>query len=139
MTFGSPALYPSFWDRVVPEPNTGCWIWTGGGKGNGYGVARSPATGKARSAHRVAYEALVGEVPEGKEIDHLCRVKCCVNPAHLEAVTRSVNLRRRFLKTHCPKGHEYTEGNIYIRPPGSTRAGHRTCRACLWKTGRRRA
>lgn len=84
-------------------------------------------------AHRYAYELLVGPIPEGLHIDHLCRVRLCVNPAHLEAVTCHENNRRstsptavNAKKTHCPRGHEYTEENTYFAPPD----GRRMCKPC---------
>lgn len=81
--------------RIVESPG-GCWIFTGAKQSRGYG---SVGIGNKRTAlaHRVAYEALVGPVPEGMTIDHLCEVKACVNPAHLEVVTAAENLRRYFV------------------------------------------
>ena len=78
-------------------------------------------------AHRWAYEDKVGPIPEGLDIDHLCRVRACVNPGHLEPVTRAENIRRAAAaKNACPAGHAYTEDNTYIRP-GTV---HRRCREC---------
>ena len=86
-------------------------------------------------AHRLAFESLVDPVPKGLHIDHLCRVRCCVNPAHMEPVTPGENVRRgeameKFRRwaasiTHCPRGHEYNDANTYIDKKGS-----RCCRAC---------
>jgi len=92
-------------------------------------------------AHRFSYQLLVGNIPEGLEIDHLCRNKICVNPAHLEAVTHLTNMRRgdhnrgrhHAAKTHCPKGHEYTPENTYTshRALSDGTVGlSRFCRAC---------
>lgn len=70
----------------------GCWVWTGSRNRNGYG--QMFFDGRSRLAHRVAYAAYIGPIPDGLSIDHLCRTKCCVNPEHLEAVTASENVRR---------------------------------------------
>lgn len=103
----------------------GCWLWTGDANNVGYGKVRR--NGKAHRAHRYAYEQLVGPIPEGLTLDHLCRVRLCVNPAHLEPVTLRENVMRgtsvtaiNAKKTHCPRGHEYDR--IY--------AGHRKCQTC---------
>ncbi|WP_331756166.1 HNH endonuclease (plasmid) [Streptomyces sp. NBC_01590] len=97
-----------------------CWLWTGYMRPDGYGKARG------RQAHRVVYELLVGPIGEGLELDHLCRRVACVNPVHLEPVTRLENMRRRYaLVTHCKSGHEFTPENTYVMPDG-----HRSCRTC---------
>ena len=97
----------------------GCWMWTGR-QIKGYGQYGS------RLAHRVAYLLLVGPIPDGLEIDHTCRRPLCVNPAHLEPVTRAENQRRRSeAQTHCKHGHEFTPENTY-----RMRHGGRKCRAC---------
>ena len=119
-------------EKVMPEPNSGCWLWIGGLDGKGYGQIKHQ--GKHRRTHRIAYELFVGPVPQGLELDHLCRVRECCNPAHLEPVTHSVNMRRSPItygknQTHCKHGHEFTPENTYIGAPGK-----RYCRAC----GRRR-
>jgi hypothetical protein len=76
--------------------------------------------------HRAVYERYVGPIPPGLEIDHLCRVRNCVNPAHLEAVTRGENVRRQMaVITHCPQGHEYTTANTRVG-----RDRKRGCRRC---------
>lgn len=108
--------------RFVPEPNTGCWLWIGHvDERLGYG--RMVIDGKRRVAHRIAYEALVGPIPDGLQLDHLCRVRCCVNPSHLQPVTQQENIRRgqgipamNAAKTHCPKGHAYSSENTYWQP-----------------------
>jgi hypothetical protein len=123
-----------FWPKVQKTPG-GCWLWTASlCKGTGYGQFREGGRGsRMRTAHRVAYELLVGPVPAGLQLDHLCRVRRCVNPAHLEPVTNRENqLRgagfpaRNAAKTHCAHGHEYTPENTYLHPS----TGHRRCRAC---------
>jgi len=96
-----------------------CWLWTGEIDLKGYGVIT--IKGKRRRAHRIIYELLIGEIPLGLEIDHLCRVRNCVNPKHLEPVSRTENLRRNVpfrkevLKTHCKNGHEFSLKNTKIR------------------------
>jgi len=120
-----------FWARVdrngpTPDyaPSLGpCWLWTGSLNRLGYGNGRYD--GRTMSAHRAAYTLLVGPIPKGMQLDHLCRVRRCVNPAHLEPVTQSTNmLRARSLITHCPQGHPYDEVNTYWH------RGRRNCRAC---------
>lgn len=114
--------------------DTPCWLWTGAvDKGSGY--ARFRMHSNTRLGHRVAYVHYVGPVQEGLELDHLCRVRRCVNPAHLEPVTHSVNLMRgagpgivrarSAAVTHCPKGHAYSPDNTYL-----DRNGCRMCREC---------
>jgi hypothetical protein len=107
-----------------------CWLWTASQRGNGYG--QFTVNGKGVSAHRFAYELMIGPIPEGLDLDHLCRARACVNPAHLEPVTNAENILRgtcppaiNARKTHCPRGHEYTPENTYVNP-----AGGRECRAC---------
>jgi hypothetical protein len=117
----------ALWSRVTV---TGfCWLYDGWLDGHGYGYTRYE--GKSRRAHKLAYEELVGPVPEGLVLDHLCRVRNCVNPDHLEAVTTKVNLMRGFgharknaEKTHCVNGHEFTPENTY------NDGIQRYCRAC---------
>ncbi|MFN2485673.1 MAG: HNH endonuclease signature motif containing protein [Acidimicrobiia bacterium] len=117
--------------KVRRDPN-GCWLWTGN-LANGYG--RFWLGGKTQPAHRVAYEELVGPVPDGLELDHLCFNKSCINPWHLEAVTHAENVRRsdvalgiRSAATHCAQGHEYTPENTIPRHRNG--AIHRRCRQC---------
>jgi hypothetical protein len=133
--YGDPTIYlrsrrntPSderFWERVDAEGD--CWIWTGRINADGYGQFDDSGT---RSAHRWAYEYLVGEVPDGLQLDHLCRVRDCVNPDHLEPVTPAENSRRGVagalnrVKTACPQGHPYDDANTAIR------RGKRNCREC---------
>jgi hypothetical protein len=105
-----------------------CWLWTAWIERNGYG--RFWLDGRQHGAHRVAYELYVGAIPADLEIDHLCRVRHCVNPAHLEAVTSSENARRmaelRVPYQHgrdaCPNGHPYDDENTVETATG---------RACL--------
>jgi len=124
----------SFKSRIEPGPN-GCWNWTGprGGRGH-YGSITLPGR-RSAYAHRWAYEHYVGPIPDGLEIDHLCRNTLCVNPDHLEAVTHKVNMQRtpKALKTHCDNGHRYSAENTYIKPNGC-----RDCRECRRERDRKR-
>ena len=123
-------LLASFNSKYIPEPNSGCWLWEAGCSRSGYGYISQAR--KMRQAHVVAYELFVGRVPEGKELDHLCGVRCCVNPAHLEPVTHRENLRRgktlialNNAKRTCCNGHEFTAENTYVWTDES-----RQCRIC---------
>lgn len=125
-----------FWSRV--EKTETCWLWRGTIMPNGYGTFTSERGGSAL-AHRIAYELAKGPVPDGLPLDHLCRVRHCVNPAHLEPVTNQENLRRgdgwtgqRARQTHCKHGHPFDEANTRIRPNGT-----RQCRACAREQARR--
>lgn len=116
--------------RAVTNEN-GCWLWPGSADGKGYGQVT--ALGKVMSTHRTIYEAAKGRIPKGLQIDHLCREPRCCNPDHLEAVTPRENtlrgnspaLARLRTKTHCLRGHSYTEGNTY-----RDKQGRRSCRKC---------
>lgn len=121
-----------FWPKVQKTPT--CWIWTAGTTKDGYGrIYLGGGRGAKRSvAHRVAYELLVGSVPDGMVLDHLCRVTSCVNPDHLEVVTVRENTRRgtnAWATAHrtgtCHRGHSLAEGNYYVGTNGS-----RTCKEC---------
>lgn len=107
-----------------------CWLWTGLVQSNGYGVFN--VAGRPQRAHRVSYEMHVGPIPPGLQIDHLCRVRKCVNPAHLEPVTARENSRRA-MRTHCVNGHEFTSENTYMN------GGKRYCRTCRRDRNRSRA
>lgn len=123
-----------FWSKVdkngpIPEyrPELGpCWRWRFGRSKAGYGTYR--LRGLTEYAHRISYELLIGPIPAGLTLDHLCRVRHCVNPAHLEAVSIQVNVSRRIdiNKSHCVHGHPYTPENAYVSPRGM-----RQCRACI--------
>lgn len=107
---------------------SGCWLWTGAANSKGYGQVG--VRGVSRSTHRVAYELLVGPIPDGLQIDHLCRVRLCCNPSHLEPVTHMENHMRRpdVHKSHCIHGHEMTPENTIVKNfRGSVR---RNCRVC---------
>lgn len=117
-----------FWSKV--ERTESCWLWTAAVDPMGYGrFYVSP--GRTGLAHRVAYELVVGPIPSGLVLDHLCRTPACVNPAHLEPVTLAENLRRgdrpHAGKTTCPLGHA-----LDYRYPD----GRRGCRTCTNAQGR---
>lgn len=111
----------------------GCWIWRGSKHDKGY--ARVYFKGKMYSGHRFMYELFRGNVPNGLEMDHSCKVTSCINPYHVEPVTHLENVRRgnanyNIYKTHCSNGHMFTDMNTYIRhnKDGSYRG--RMCRTC---------
>ena len=127
-----------FWTKVnfagpVPEhrPELGpCWLWTGCTDRYGYGKFGTHR--EVGSAHRYAYEFCVNPIPDGLQIDHLCRTRPCQNPDHMELVTSRVNTLRgegitaqKARQTHCIRGHEFNEENMYIHG-----RGYRKCRAC---------
>lgn len=142
-----------FWEKVnkrgpVPDrrPDLGpCWMWLAGEDGHGYG--KFHVNKRRQKAYRIAYQLVVGPIPDGLQLDHLCRVRMCVNPAHLEAVTQRENIMRgegisvRLMrgemvgnraKTHCPKGHPYDEENT-----GRDKKG-RYCKECGRRSARER-
>jgi hypothetical protein len=112
---------------------SGCWLWQAHINYLGYGAMRKDS--QMVGAHRVSYEIFKGPIPHGHEIDHLCRVRNCVNPNHLEAVTKRENISRsegvsvqNARKTFCKYGHELTEENVYHRKDG------RQCKICRRQT-----
>ncbi|MDE2097003.1 MAG: HNH endonuclease [Patescibacteria group bacterium] len=132
-------ISPRLEAKIERIPESGCWLWTAALQSNGYGYTRDSSG--MRLAHRAVYTALRGPIPAGLDLDHLCRVRCCVNPAHLEPVTRQVNLLRgtpgawmkrvAASRNACAAGHEYTPENTRMR--GKTRL----CRICERAHGRR--
>lgn len=130
----------------VPEPNTGCVLWLGCCNHHGYAViGKLEGDNRTRLAHIVAYEAARGAVPSGMVLDHLCRVRSCINPRHLEPVTpRENSLRgdcaasRNAAKTHCPRGHAYSGENLLMRQRASGEFIGRGCKKCIRATAERR-
>ena len=128
-----------FWAKVnkagPPWDGNSCWIWEGTREADGYG--RFKPGPRPVMAHRFAYQLLSGSIPEGLQLDHLCRNRGCVNPMHLEAVLPVVNIRRGMTgkvnnrnsrKTHCPQGHPYDLLNTYHWPNAPSQS--RLCREC---------
>jgi len=132
-----PSVFDRFWAQVEKSTTPdGCWTWLGRVNNHGYGSIR--IMGRLIDptlVHHFAYELLVGPIPKGMEIDHLCKNRRCVNPAHLEPVTRSENCKRgdsglawalhQRAKTHCPQGHPYDLFNTYY-----DKNGGRQCKIC---------
>lgn len=130
-----------FFRRI--DKTESCWLWTGRKNRGGYG--RLTINGTTTGAHRWSYEYHVGPIPEGLVIDHLCRTRACVNPAHLEPVTNTENIRRGEAgqRTHCYAGHEFTPENTIIRTSPSVPYPYRVCKTCrqvaqrAWRARRR--
>lgn len=133
----------NFLTKIEMVTESGCWIWTGHIDRGGYARLNTwdyerRVKGPLLSAHRFSYETFVGPIPEGMGLDHLCRVRCCVNPRHLEPVTHRENVMRglaptvsrvaaiaaKLARTHCKWGHPFTRENVRIY------RNRRNCIAC---------
>lgn len=119
-----------FLARISPEPNSGCWLWTGAMRSSGYGNAH--VDGRFVSAHRFAYECANGPVEDDCEVMHTCHMRLCCNPQHLMAGSHAENMRQAKergsmskLGSYCSRGHKMTAANTLLRPNGARR-----CRAC---------
>ena len=132
----TPAEEVRFWAKI--DKTAGCWLWIGATQSQGYGCFG--VAGTSQLAHRISYTLAYGAIPESLVIDHLCLVKRCVRPDHLEAVTVKVNNQRALdngqaqpsalsqrnaAKLFCRNGHPYSPDNTYVTPQG-----HRDCRTC---------
>ena len=121
--------------KIKVNPDTGCWEWQGK-LSSGYG--RVVWDGRIQVVHRVVFTILAGQIPAGLDLDHLCRVRHCVNPDHLEPVTRGENVLRSPIaptavnarKTHCPAGHEYAPETTYVDS-----RGYRHCTSLSYRPG----
>lgn len=148
MDYGDERLPQRFWDKVYPEPNTGCWLWVGSTSNTGYGNitigSRVDKSRKTYPVHVLVCSLVHGTKQEGLEVCHSCHIRCCVNPDHLRWDTRLANrddsrksgrLRGgQSGMTHCRRGHEFNLTNTYTAP-GS---GKRRCLACRksWELSR---
>lgn len=119
--------------HCMPVTESGCWLWTGSEDMKGYG--QLTFNKKHYRAYRFSYEIFKGTIPAGMTLDHLCRVRLCVNPDHMEVVTNKENVLRghgvtanNAAKTHCKHGHEFTEENTYVFRYRAS--GGRSCLAC---------
>lgn len=131
--------------QAIPEPNSGCWLWMRSTNSEDYG--QTQFEGKLHAAHRISYRLSGREIPSGSHVDHLCRVHCCINPDHLEAVSHSENIRRGYAAKHLPRkkprhsaclrGHSYDDPtNTYIDTDGMQHC--RKCRAAQARAFRAR-
>ncbi len=132
--FRGQPLEQRFWSRVIKTDT--CWLWQGNTSAGGGGYGSIYSGGKNRLVHHVVFELLGKKIPKGLEADHLCRVRHCVNPDHIEFVTLRENQLRGYgvsginaRKTHCVRGHKFTPENTYWR---KNRYG-RDCRICMKK------
>ena len=135
MQFNDERIAIKFWERVQPEPMSGCWLWVGAQNTKGYG--HTWINGVSLLAHRVSF-LVENEIPIGLVLDHKCRVRCCVNPNHLRALTQKENVLLgagtaavNARKVTCKYGHLLRGDNLRVRP-----CGRRECVTCKRRTNR---
>ncbi len=136
ITEESKSFKERFMDRVSIEPVTDCWMWIGAVNNKGYGVFNPSSNSGNTLAHRWSYELYIGPITDGLQIDHVCNVRLCVNPEHLQLATARENQfaehsnaqsKINKAKTHCPRGHELIGDNIRWHGPDKT---WRDCMRC---------
>lgn len=147
LVFGDPRLPERFWDKLIPEPNSGCWLWIGSLTSRGYGSFYLSPT-RTGVAHKMTHKLVYPRLPRfrGRRtvVDHKCRTRSCANPEHGRALREDINVAigtspsaLNAKKTHCPSGHEYTDENTttWTSPTGVVK---RMCRACRRERSRAR-
>lgn len=124
------AMTDRFSVKYKVDAKTGCWVWTGSKQPSGYATLWNGA--RPEQGHRISYRMFCGDIPDGHEIDHVCRNRSCVNPDHLRAVSHRENMRcsdtvmgRNAAKSHCKRGHLLSGDNLKII------RGSRQCRECM--------
>lgn len=119
--------------KFTVDTETGCWVWNANKTPGGYGRIWVDAVRRMVVAHRISYELHVGKIPDGLDLDHLCRNRACVNPAHLEPVSRAVNNQRtpRCARQTCKEGHALNPSVDYSTRGDGRR--FRQCRICYKK------
>ena len=135
MTRQKPWTLNEIFENSIPEPNTGCWLWLLSLNREGY----PRSSGKFLRAHRASWAIANGPIPDGKEIHHKCRMRSCVNPSHLDALTYAEHRAADFPhgtvnqnshKTECRRGHPLSGHNLILEPGRSKSGFARRCRAC---------